>query len=379
MPALSVSPPFPIFTDTDGQPLENGYVWIGTANLNPITNPVAVFWDAALTAPAGQPIRTLNGYPSNAGTPARLYVNSDYSIQVQNKNGSVVYGAPSDDSQPTYTTNGIAYAVSATELTTNNSLTFNGTNLGIGTNLPGAKLDVSGAGSTYVQVRSSNALTGSGYFTNNATRSWLIGAGAGSGSSNLEFRDVTGAATRMSIDTSGNLLLGTFTVNARLTVSGSVLWTTGASFAGTAGNAVWSTGFGSQAINASIQASDSIAGASIYAISDVRLKSNIKPIPSGLAFVNEVDAVQFTWKESGIEDTGFIAQDLLKKGFGHLVSAIPDGAMKELVHDDGNVSPAGSRFVVKYDSVVPILCKAIQEQQALITSLTARVAALEQA
>lgn len=93
MLALSVSPPFPIFTDTDGQPLENGYVWIGTVNLNPITNPLAVFWDAALTQPAAQPIRTLNGYPSNAGTPARLHVASDYSIQVQNKNGSVVYSA----------------------------------------------------------------------------------------------------------------------------------------------------------------------------------------------------------------------------------------------------------------------------------------------
>jgi len=252
-------------------------------------------------------------------------------------------------------------------------------NLGIGAATPGAKLDVSGAGSTYVQVRSSNAGTGSGYYTNNATRSWLIGAGANSGGSNLEFRDVTGSTTRMTLDTSGNLLIGTTTANARLTVSGSVSWTTGASFAGAAGNAVWSTGFGSQAINASIQASDSIAGANIYAISDVRLKSNIKPIPSGLAFVNEVDAVQFTWKESGIEDTGFIAQDLLAKGFGHLVSAISDGSMKEMVHEDGNVSPAGSRFVVKYDSVVPILCKAIQEQQALITSLTARVAALEAA
>jgi hypothetical protein len=30
----------------------------------------------------------------NSGTPARLYVNSDYSIQVQNRNGSVVYSAP---------------------------------------------------------------------------------------------------------------------------------------------------------------------------------------------------------------------------------------------------------------------------------------------
>jgi hypothetical protein len=108
--------------------LENGYVWIGTANQNPIANPITAYWDAALTVTAAQPVRTLNGYPANAGTPARLYVSSNYSIQVQNKNGSVVYGASSDDSLPTYTTNGIAYAVSATELTTGGSLTFDGTN-----------------------------------------------------------------------------------------------------------------------------------------------------------------------------------------------------------------------------------------------------------
>ena len=94
MTALSIQPTFPIFTDIDGQPLEDGYVFIGTANLNPITNPITVYWDAALTLTAAQPIRTLGGYPMNSGTPARLYVNSDYSIQVQNKNGSLIYSAP---------------------------------------------------------------------------------------------------------------------------------------------------------------------------------------------------------------------------------------------------------------------------------------------
>jgi hypothetical protein len=64
------------------------------ANLPPIGNPIAVYWDAALTQPAALPVRTRGGYPVNAGTPARLYVGSDYSIQVQNKNGSVVYSAP---------------------------------------------------------------------------------------------------------------------------------------------------------------------------------------------------------------------------------------------------------------------------------------------
>lgn len=95
MSALSIQPTYPIFTDIDGQPLEAGYVWIGTANLDPQTNPINVYWDAALTILAPQPVRTLAGYPSRNGTPARLYVNSDYSIRVMNKNGSIVYNAPS--------------------------------------------------------------------------------------------------------------------------------------------------------------------------------------------------------------------------------------------------------------------------------------------
>lgn len=94
MSVLSIQPTFPIFTETDGLPLENGYIWIGTANLDPQGNPINVYWDVALTIAAPQPIRTLNGYPSRNGTPARLYVNSDYSIRVQNSKGSLVYSAP---------------------------------------------------------------------------------------------------------------------------------------------------------------------------------------------------------------------------------------------------------------------------------------------
>lgn len=97
MSALTVNPPFPIFTDIDGQPLENGYIWIGTANLNPQTNPINVYWDASLTISAAQPIRTLGGYPSNSGTPARLYVNADYSIRVMNRNGSTIYSSLNDN------------------------------------------------------------------------------------------------------------------------------------------------------------------------------------------------------------------------------------------------------------------------------------------
>jgi len=91
MAATSVEPPFAAFADLDGQALEDGYINVGVANLNPITNPIAAFFDDALTIPAVQPIRTLGGYPVYQGTPARFYVASDYSIQVKDKNGNVVY------------------------------------------------------------------------------------------------------------------------------------------------------------------------------------------------------------------------------------------------------------------------------------------------
>ena len=91
MAATSVEPPFAAFADLDGQPLEDGYINVGVANLNPITNPIAAFFDDALTIPAVQPIRTLGGYPVYQGTPARFYVNGDYSIQVKDKKGTVVY------------------------------------------------------------------------------------------------------------------------------------------------------------------------------------------------------------------------------------------------------------------------------------------------
>jgi len=95
MSAFSIQPTYPTFTDIDGQPLEDGYIFLGTINLDPIANPITAYFDAALTVTATQPIRTKGGYPNNAGAPGRIYVNSNYSIQVQNKNGFVIYSAPS--------------------------------------------------------------------------------------------------------------------------------------------------------------------------------------------------------------------------------------------------------------------------------------------
>jgi hypothetical protein len=97
MSAISIKPPYPAFASADGLPLENGYIWIGTANLSPQVNQIAVYWDSPLAIPAVQPIRTSGGYPVYQGTPSRFYTTSDYSIQVLDAKGNVVYTSLNDN------------------------------------------------------------------------------------------------------------------------------------------------------------------------------------------------------------------------------------------------------------------------------------------
>lgn len=89
-----IAPPYPVFTDLDGTPLDNGYLYIGEVSLNPETNPIVVYWDAALTQPAAQPIRTQNGYPYRNGTPSLLYTDKEFSITVRNKNRELFVYSP---------------------------------------------------------------------------------------------------------------------------------------------------------------------------------------------------------------------------------------------------------------------------------------------
>lgn len=96
MAGAQVIPPFPVFTDVDGNPVDDGYIFVGTEGLDPIASPVPVFWDRALTVPATQPIRTIGGYPSNLGVRSVFYSGSAvYSILVRNKNGTTVYSTGS--------------------------------------------------------------------------------------------------------------------------------------------------------------------------------------------------------------------------------------------------------------------------------------------
>jgi hypothetical protein len=94
MPLTQLAPPYPIFTDKNGDPLDAGYLYFGVVNLNPETNPIQVYYDSALTQPAAQPLRTSNGYVMRNGSPALLFAGSQFSVTVRNKNSELVIYSP---------------------------------------------------------------------------------------------------------------------------------------------------------------------------------------------------------------------------------------------------------------------------------------------
>lgn len=108
--------------------------------------------------------------------------------------------------------------------------------------------------------------------------------------------------------------------------------------------------------------------------SDAREKQAIQPLGYGLAQVMQMKPVSFEWKtmpEQG-RKIGFLAQDLQTL----LPEVVAD---KEIRRDENNqiISKPAERLGVYYSDIIPVLTKAIQEQQALIEALQQQVAELE--
>jgi hypothetical protein len=93
----SVLPPFLVFPDSDGTPLENGQIFIGQPGYEARTTPKASFFDTAQTIPTGtatgSAISTMGGFPARNGSPAMFYVDGDFSISVLDRNGVLLYSA----------------------------------------------------------------------------------------------------------------------------------------------------------------------------------------------------------------------------------------------------------------------------------------------
>jgi hypothetical protein len=109
--------------------------------------------------------------------------------------------------------------------------------------------------------------------------------------------------------------------------------------------------------------------------SDQRFKENITPLNKGLEIINKLKPVTFNFINntdnnfSEFEEVGFIAQDVDK-------ALSTETFVKSIVKytDESNID---SKMVISPHNLIPILTKAIQEQQALIKALEQRIINLE--
>ena len=94
--------------------------------------------------------------------------------------------------------------------------------------------------------------------------------------------------------------------------------------------------------------------------SDARIKEDVSPITSGLDVVEKLNPVQFRYKEDWSKDRslqpGFIAQELQKALAG-----------KDYI--DGVVQQGPEYLSVSYQTLIPVLVKAIQELKAELDTL----------
>ena len=101
--------------------------------------------------------------------------------------------------------------------------------------------------------------------------------------------------------------------------------------------------------------------------SDYRLKENITPMTGALVKVAQLKPVTYKWKVDGAGGEGFIAHELAEV-CPHAVSG-----EKDAVDENGHIKPQG----IDVSFLVATLTAAIQEQQAIISDLKARIEALE--
>jgi hypothetical protein len=104
--------------------------------------------------------------------------------------------------------------------------------------------------------------------------------------------------------------------------------------------------------------------ASITAISDRSLKTNIRPLETGLVEIIKLQPRRFDWINGDASNVaGFIAQEV-------------EEVLPELVTDQ-MYSESETKKALKMGDILPTLVSAIQQQQAIIASLTDRIAILE--
>jgi len=255
-------------------------------------------------------------------------------------------------------------------------------NLGVGTSSPNTRIQStvgSNGSGVVVGLRLQNVGTTAGdgakiLFTagTSTNGAGISSTGVALDSADLRF-DTGGSNERMRIDSSGNLLVGTTSQlsSGKFCISfnggslqGQVLRTT----IGTTGS-TYIQFENSAGATAGYIIHNGTTTVSYVTSSDYRLKEAIAPMTGALAKVAQLKPVTYKWKVDGSDGEGFIAHELAE------VCPIAVSREKDAVDADGNPQYQG----IDTSFLVATLTAAIQEQQALITTLTARITALESA
>lgn len=250
-------------------------------------------------------------------------------------------------------------------------------NVGIGAT-PGStnKLQVSSTGTTRIYLENTTNSVGVRLQT-------LSNAGLLQTDTNhpLTFATNNGAEA-MRIDTSGNLLVNTTSLNSgkvNIVASGAsqpcMIWND--SDATSASQGIVSIRRNGSAVGL-ISTTNAIT--TYASLSDYRLKENIAPMQNGLNVVQKLKPVTYKWKSTGEESQGFIAHELQ--------AVVPDCVTGEKdavetvdeLDEDGKI--IGTKEVPKYQGIdtsflVATLTAAIQELNAKVDAQAVEIANLK--
>jgi len=202
---------------------------------------------------------------------------------------------------------------------------------------------------------------------------------------NLPISFSTNNTERMRIDSSGNLLVGTTTAKTSVTVQGQLsTGVTGSASVGAglyiyANNALTDNSYMTRVSAGNGTTQWFIGNQSITTSSDARLKDNIKPTErNALELLSQWEIVDHTWNDPSDSSqnnrnsrgvwTGVIAQQ---------VQPITPWLVNKPTEDVDPLDNSINPWTMDFGYAVPLLVKAIQEQQALITQLQADVAELK--
>ena len=301
-------------------------------------------------------------------------------------------------------------------------------NVGINSTAPASKLTVEGSGtanesvarfnnqgdyasriwlrqssrSAYLSVSGS---TGDTLATGSLPYGLLIGLSGNP--SPVQFYNGTSGSVKMTIDTVGNVGIGTTTPTAKFEVAGTAgqLFSVSDSFTGTIFSVndvsgipsieVIDTGLvkfaqygGQVAINTGTVAS-STASLSVYGMiqtmgtlgeirasseitayfsSDRRLKENIKLIENPITIIDQIRGVTFDWTDEHMARRGGEDGYFVRKHDIGVIAQEVQAVLPELVgtREDGYLA-------VKYEKMVPLLIEAIKSQQKTIDTLTSEI------